>query len=182
LSSPRARADVRAAIRNVPVTHRFPRRGINSGSITDRSGIYRTRVGTQRGWLEHALLCNDRNALPRLNIKAGVNRIDIEVPHAEFILAADPRMGIHIQQLAGHVTATEFGGRMMLWAGYHRSYARMLSIAPDAMDRSLVVTLTTNGVSKVLTGSANHGKRKILTGPCPPLFWRFLRCSLFHEC
>jgi len=27
LSSPRARADVRAAIRNVPVTHRFPRRG-----------------------------------------------------------------------------------------------------------------------------------------------------------
>ncbi len=27
LSSPRARADVRAAIRDVPVTHRFPRRG-----------------------------------------------------------------------------------------------------------------------------------------------------------
>ena len=143
--------------------------------ITDRSGIYRTRVETRRGWLEHALLCNDRNALPTLNMRAGANWIDIEIPHAEFILTADQRRGIHIQQLAGHVNVTEFGGRMMLWAGYHRSYARMLSIAPDAMDRSLLVTLTTDGIP----GSPNQGERTILTVPRPPLFGDFFDARFF---
>ena len=64
---------------------------------------------------------------------------------------------------------------MMLWAGYHQSYACMLSTAPDAMDRSLVVTLTTDGIS----GSPNHGKRKMLTGPRPPLFCDFFDARFF---
>jgi hypothetical protein len=68
---------------------------------------------------------------------------------------------------------------MMLWAGYHRSYARMLSIAPDAMDRSLVVALTKDADLKVSTGSPNHGERKILTGPRPPLFGDFFDARFF---
>jgi hypothetical protein len=113
-------------------------------------------------------------------MKAGANWIDIEIPHAEFILTADQRRGIHIQQLAGHVNVTEFGGRMMLWAGYHRSYARMLSIAPDAMDRSLLA-LTRDALLKVLPGSPNHGELKMLTGPRPPLFGDFFDARFFMK-
>ncbi len=68
---------------------------------------------------------------------------------------------------------------MMLWAGYHRSYARMLSIAPDAIDRSLVVALTRDGVLKVLPGSPNHGELKMLTGARPPLFGDFFDARFF---
>jgi hypothetical protein len=49
LSSPRARADVRAAIRDVPLTHRFPRRGKNKRSISLGSAPHSIRPALSAG-------------------------------------------------------------------------------------------------------------------------------------
>jgi hypothetical protein len=70
---------------------------------------------------------------------------------------------------------------MMLWAGYHRSYARMVSMAPEAIDRSLVVALTEDGNFKVSPASPNHGEREMLTGGRPPLFSDFFAEGFFMK-
>lgn len=46
-------------------------------------------------------------------------------------------------------------------------------MAPDAIDRSLVVALTADGNFKVSPASPNHGEREMLTGARPPLFGDF---------
>jgi hypothetical protein len=132
---------------------------------------YRNKVESANGWLKHGLLGD--GSQPALTIRAAVNMMNIELPHAEFVFSFNPTQGFRIEQMARHVTVTEFGDRMMLWAGYHRSYARMLSMAPDAIDRSLVVALTADGNFKVSPLSPNQGEREMLTGSRPPLFGNF---------
>jgi hypothetical protein len=140
--------------------------------VVERSHTtYRSKVDSMNGWLKHGLFGDE--ATPSLNIRAAMNAVDVELPHAEFVLGFNPGRGFTIEQMARHVNVTEFGNRMMLWAGYQRSYARMLSMAPDAIDRSLVVALTADGNFKVSPLSPNQGEREMLTGLRPPLFGDF---------
>jgi hypothetical protein len=141
--------------------------------VVERShSTYRSKVESMNGWLKHGLFGD--GATPSLNIRAAMNAVDVELPHAEFVFGFNPARGFTVEQMARHVNVTEFGNRMMLWAGYHRSYARMLSMAPDAIDRSLVVALTADGNFKVSPLSPNQGEREMLTGLRPPLFGDFL--------
>lgn len=74
---------------------------------------------------------------------------DIDLPHAEFFFGPGPN-GFGPIQFLRHVTVMNVGPRMLLWAGYHRSYARMLSTTPTAADRSALFALT----SKILVPPA----------------------------
>ena len=147
--------------------------------VTERSDRYRSRVDSSKGWISEALLCSPRS--PNLQIRHAMNAIDVEVPHMEWGFVFDPQRGFQIQQFARHVTTTAYGNRMMLWAGYHRSYARMANMAPDAMDRSLVVVLTTDGDFMVSAASPNQGVRDMLVGDCPPLFRDFFDERFFMK-
>jgi hypothetical protein len=147
--------------------------------VTDRSNRYQSKVQSSNGWIKECLLAEHANQSPQLQIQAGINFVNAQLPHAEFAFSFVPGSGFQIQQMARHVTVTEFGNRTLLWAGYHRSFARMVSIAPDAIDRSLVVALTTDGVFKVSPASPNHGEREMLTGERPPLFGDFLDPRFF---
>jgi hypothetical protein len=49
----------------------------------------------------------------------------------------------------------------------------MANIAPDAIDRSLLVVLTTDGDFLLSADSPNQGLREMLRGPRPPLFRDF---------
>ena len=147
--------------------------------VTERSRQYEARVQTPNGWVRECLLGDGANSNVQLQIQSGMNLANVQLPHAEFSFSFAPQVGFQIQQFARHVTVTEFGDRMLLWAGYHRSFARMASIAPDAIERSLVVALTTDGVFKVSPASPNQGEREMLTGDRPPFFGDFLDPRFF---
>ncbi|HTB10189.1 MAG TPA: hypothetical protein VK752_01385 [Bryobacteraceae bacterium] len=147
--------------------------------VTERSlKHHQASVQSRNGWIKHSLL-GDGSQNPQINIQSGMNFANAQLPHAEFIFSFGPPNGFQIQQMARHVNVTEFGDRLLLWAGYHRSFARMVSIAPDAIDRSLVVALTTDGTFKVSPASPNQGEREMLTGERPPFFGDFFNPVFF---
>jgi hypothetical protein len=115
-----------------------------------------------------------------LQIQAGFNMANVAVPHGEFIFAFNGQAGqFQIQELARHISVTEFQSRMLLWSGYHRSYARIASAKPDGKDRSLLVALTTDGDSFVSPQSPNQGLRAMVCGLRPSLLGDFFDDTLF---
>jgi hypothetical protein len=146
--------------------------------IMDRSGSYGNKVDSRLKWIKNAVLCD--GLAPDLRFRTGRSAIDVEVPHAEYIFVCDPRtLKLAFPQLARHVSVTAFDNRMVLTAGYHRTYARMESMPPDARDRSIVVPLTTDGDFLVSPASPNQGVREMLMGRRPPLFADFFDERLF---
>jgi hypothetical protein len=107
------------------------------------------------------------------------NSAEIEIPHREFAVNFQPGNTFGIEELAAHVSATEFRGRTLLWAGYHRAYARIASLKADATDRSLLVVLSNDANHIVAHDSPDPKLRATLLGPRPPLFADFFDDRLF---
>jgi len=139
--------------------------------VTDHANDYVSPVGTIDGWMDKAVSVG--SGQHQLQIRSAPNAIDVDLPHGEFGFGFIPNRGFQIQEWARHVSVTAFNGRMLLWAGYHRSYARMCNAAPDAIERSLPMVLTTDGVFTVSPTSPNQGLRDMLCGPRPPIFADF---------
>jgi hypothetical protein len=115
-----------------------------------------------------------------INVQHGLNAMDIAVPHGEFAFMFNQQTHqFQVLELARHISVTAFQGRMLLWAGYHRSYARMASANPDGIDRSLLVALTTDADFLLSPQSPNQGLRATVTGLRPPLFGDFFDDTLF---
>jgi|ERR1039458_9357800 hypothetical protein len=144
--------------------------------VTQQSDGYANDVCTAAGWAKH---CLPTTPPPPKSVKiySGLNTINIEVPHGEFFFTHNAQTGqFQIQEYLRHVAVSQFAAqeRMLLWAGYHRSYARMASTVPDAMVRSALMVLTTDGVLHTSPGAQDQGLRAILCGDTPPLFADFL--------
>lgn len=107
------------------------------------------------------------------------NAADIKLPHREFAANFSPGNTFGIEELAAHVSATEFGDRMLLWAGYHRAYARMASMKSDAAERSLLVVLSKDADHIVAPDSPDPELRATLLGARPPIFADFFDDRLF---
>jgi hypothetical protein len=107
------------------------------------------------------------------------NSAEIEIPHREFAVNFQPGNTFGIEELAAHVSATEFAGRTLLWAGYHRAYARVASLKADAIDRSLLVVLSKDADHIVAPDSPDPKLRATLLGARPPLFADFFDDRLF---
>jgi hypothetical protein len=107
------------------------------------------------------------------------NSAEIEIPHREFAVNFQPGNTFGIEELAAHVSATEFAGRTLLWAGYHRAYARVASLKADATDRSLLLVLSNDAGHIVAPDSPDPKLRATLLGPRPPLFADFFDDRLF---
>jgi hypothetical protein len=108
--------------------------------------------------------------------------MDVAVPHGEFAFVFNQQIGqFQVQELARHISVTRFQDRMLLWAGYHRSYAFMTNENPDGIERSLLVALTTDADFLVSAQSPNQGLRAVICGLRPPLFRDFLDRDLFMD-
>jgi hypothetical protein len=107
------------------------------------------------------------------------NAAEIEIPHREFAANFQPGNTYGIEELAAHISATEFAGRTLLWAGYHRAYARIASLKADATDRSLLVVLSHDADHIVAPDSPDPELRATLLGARPPLFADFFDDRLF---
>lgn len=101
------------------------------------------------------------------------NSAEIEIPHREFAVNFQPGNTFVIEELADHVSATEFGGRTLLWAGYHRAYARIAALQANAAARSLLLVLSKDADHLVAPDSPDPELRATLLGERPPLFADF---------
>jgi hypothetical protein len=115
--------------------------------VTERSEGYRLKCRDQRKWMEECLPTSLTNQQLRISFaQNGLDTAaDIDLPHGEFFLGINPQQGtFQATQALRHVTATQVGRRLLLWAGYHRSLAHMLSMTPTATERSALLALTSN--------------------------------------
>jgi hypothetical protein len=134
---------------------------------------------TARSWCIRQCLTVRPNETKMLQGNFRRNAAEIEIPHREFAVNFQPGNTFGIEELAAHVSATEFGGRTLLWAGYHRAYARAASLKADATDRSLLVVLSNDANHIVAPDSPDPKLRATLLGPRPPLFADFFDDRLF---
>ena len=105
------------------------------------------------------------------------NAIRLALPHAEFRVALTPN-GLEIQQAARHISVTAFENRLLLFAGYHRSFALSALHNPEPIARSLVVVLTTDADSLVSPTSPYQALRDMARADRPPLFADFFEDRL----
>lgn len=143
--------------------------------ITDHPNGYATACANNAGWIKEALPIPVANKTPDLKkVRIDPYTIDVHVPHGEFGIFYDQDTeAFRIQEFARYISVTAYEERMLLWAGYHRTYACMSKMNPDPIARSLAMVLTTDGAFEVSAASPNQGLRAILRGPRPPLFTDF---------
>ncbi len=116
----------------------------------------------------------------QVTIHSSINMVDVQVPHGEFAFVWEQRMNqFLVTETARHASVTQFGDRMILWAGYHRSYARIVNANPDGIERSMLVALTTDADFFVSEQSPNQGLRAVVCGLRPPLFRDFFDDRFF---
>jgi hypothetical protein len=146
--------------------------------IMDQANKYESPGATAADYARHSLAVRSTTPV-QLQVNAAHNAADVIVPHGEYTFAFHPQAGFQIQELARHVSVTAYQGRMLLWAGYHRSYARMASANPEGNDRSLLVALTTDADFFVSPNSPNQGLRAMLCGLRPSLLRDFFDDNFF---
>jgi hypothetical protein len=103
------------------------------------------------------------------------NILIIDLPHGEFNLGYDPKTNQYIvQENARWTTVHAFGDRLLLWAGYHRTYALLSNQTyPEDTERLLLSVLTTEAERLLGAASDRPDRRTWLLGERPPLFADF---------
>jgi hypothetical protein len=112
---------------------------------TTRSDEYAARLQSPQDWLNETLPCSARGSQYQVKFQQqGLNTYsEIDIPHAEWIFTPTPQ-GIFVPAEAlRHVTTMTGPDRTFLWAGYHRSFATVLS-TPAANVPSAVVAVARN--------------------------------------
>jgi hypothetical protein len=145
--------------------------------LMEQAAKYEPSVRDSAGWFSEAILA----PLPRtmdLQIRLGPNILEAEVPHSEFGVFFDPEGRYTIQEHLRHVTVFQIPevDRMMLWSGYHRSYARVMSTGLDPEKRPQLMVLTDKPFLDILSVPS---EREVLCGPTPPLFSDFFDERLY---
>jgi hypothetical protein len=140
--------------------------------IEDRAAMYSGSTRSLRDKIQHCLGTNQPQQR-QLPINADVNGLRVPLPHAEFRFGLGSNGNIQFEQLARHMSVGAFDNRMLLTGGYHRAFALSSLHNPDAIERSLVVALTTDADALLSPTSPNQGLRDMVRGLRPPLFGDF---------
>lgn len=132
------------------------------------------KTAQSKHWYSQLCLLTTRHA-PALNLKPGnPNGWDASLPHGEYLFAFDRQAGVfRIVHGAPHISVSKVGERLVLWSGYHRSYARAAIDNPDTKDRSVIAVLTLEGTRAAAPESTNQRFRELVLGECPPLLADF---------
>jgi hypothetical protein len=106
------------------------------------------------------------------------SKMIIELPHGEFQMLVGAKKNLEIQEMAHHIAIAEFDNRLLLWAGYHRTYAVTLESQanPEEIERLVPAVLTTDAAP--LLDARFSEKRDMVRGACPALFRDFLNADL----
>jgi len=143
----------------------------------DRADHHAQNVGNHR-WTQTSLQFDRPGAALPLRGEDGI--IKVSLPHPEHGFVVRPDGLFQIQQGGNFVSVCEVEGRMILKAGYHRSFAfaRATMNELDARDKSLLVALTATAPPQLSPLFPMQGLRTTVLGLRPPLFSDFFNDSL----
>jgi hypothetical protein len=152
--------------------------------VLDKAREYQGRLKTMDGWIRECL--PTRMVEHQLQVKfmqSGTNSsMDVSLPHGEFFFAQNPMTGaFQVVQGGRHVTVQSFDHRMLLSAGYHRTYARVACATPEANERPVLAALVRDTLPSSQSALAGNKRLADLRGLRPPLFADFLDESLFMK-
>jgi hypothetical protein len=144
--------------------------------VADRADHHAKKLGGKE-WAECCLQLE--RPLAQMPLRSENEIIKVTLPHGEHMFAAGPG-GFGIQQGAGWISVCEMQGRLILKAGYHRSFAcsRRLMKEPEAKERSLLVAVTNTLPPPLLPTFPKQGLRTTVLGSRAPLLSDFFDESL----
>jgi hypothetical protein len=125
-------------------------------------------------WMRKTLVID--RPIAQLPMRVEGDTIKLSLPHAEHMIGVQPDGAFRIQQAAGFVSVVDLGGgRLLLKAGYHRSFAfaRAAMNEPDAKDKCELVALTTSLPPQLTPAFPHQGLRTTVFGSRAPLFSDF---------
>jgi hypothetical protein len=152
--------------------------------LIGRSEEYAAKLVNARAWRELALPIGPDTFPIKANTRIGGTKteVDIDIPHGEWALSPCVCNGeLHMKPAPAlrHVTVIEVEpDRLLLWSGYHRSYARALIAQPDGRGLPALVALAENVVSPPIAGKETPFDR-LVRGRRPPFFADFFDERLF---
>jgi hypothetical protein len=152
--------------------------------LTDRANAYAAQLRNANAWRELALPVRpDTHQIMLCAKQSGVKvEVDIDIPHGEWLLAPCVCNGeFHLKPgpALRHVTVIQpEPDRLLLWSGYHRSYARALIAHPDGIELPALVAFAENVVVPPIAGNETAFDR-LVRGPRPPFFADFFDDRLF---
>lgn len=123
---------------------------------TERSEEYAAKLTTEQAWLHECLPLTPTNGgfSWRHSLNGMNGYIECDVPHGEWIFAPLGNGAFAPIEGLRHITAMDGGDRTFLWAGYHRSFARVLTTpianAPTALvavARNVLISPAAAGVT-----------------------------------
>lgn len=141
--------------------------------VLDKVRAYKVEHGSHARWIKDCLPLPAANPNKPILVKSDPITRDfvVELPHGECLLGSLPDGSFRVVQGGRHVTVAEVAGRLVLTAGYHRSYG-LASIAPDGIERSMLVALATNA-------PLSPSQATLVSGLRPPLFRDFFDEDFF---
>lgn len=155
--------------------------------ITERSADYAKRLKDKSQWNKICLPIEAENVRinPQIKLTGLKVEVEMDVPDQEWVILPfiEPptnQFSLRPGPMLKYVTAiSPEPDRMVLWAGYHRSYAwAAANIQGDAMDCPALVAFAENVVAPPTAGNLSFFDR-LVRGAKPPLFRDFFDESLF---
>jgi len=144
----------------------------------DRANEYAAHIESPHWTTRNCLALTRQNQNQQLPWVAIPGGWDFTLPHGEFMLGFNGQM-FGIVQGSPHVTVSSVQARTVLWAGYHRCYARAAAMVnPDTKERSVLAALTTEADLAVAT---NQPLRDLLFAERPALLGDFFDDRLCME-
>jgi hypothetical protein len=144
--------------------------------VADRADHHARQLGGNQ-WVRNCLQLDRPTA--QMPLRMEDDTIKVNLPHPEHMFSCVPG-GFQIQQGGGFISVCDVEGRMLLKAGYHRTFAfaRSRTKEPDAKDRSLFVAVTKTVPPQLLANFPTQGLRTTVLGSRPPLLSDFFDESL----
>jgi hypothetical protein len=147
--------------------------------LTERSSQYACGMRSEQGRINECFgigkQFNGELVVRQVNHKITA----VELPHHEFVILPKPQ-GIDFRERDRYITAIrDPRGRLVLWAGYHRTHAVLCHIAGDAAGVAPLLTVMT-GIPEVEAFFARPSPaRDTVFGERPALLRDFLDGELF---
>ena len=137
---------------------------------TGRSRSISQRLETAMDWAAECL-CPGPSSVPP-SIRHAPNSVDVDLPHGEWALLFDAKLGLVLGEAARCITVTAIGRHLVLWSGYHRTYASARCRAEG--ERTVLAAV----VNDVLNPARRSCGLRAVQSDNPPLFADFFSPDL----
>jgi hypothetical protein len=148
--------------------------------VSDKADQHAQHIGG-KDWAEKCLQIDRPSGSGRAPVRHEKGVVKVSLPHAEHLFTLNPTDGkFEIQPAAGFISVCDVQGRMLLKAGYHRSFAvsRLLMNDPEAKVKSLLVAVTATPPVEISVDFPKQGLRTTVLGSRAPVLADFLDESL----